>query len=318
MNLLFDIGNTRVKVAREEDGSLHSLPSISSTVETAFPPDWESKVPDAIYLASVANDEINHRVCQWANDRWQLDVKTIAVQQDLAGIHTRYEKPETLGVDRWLAALGAYHIECGQGICVIDAGTALTVDVVDNNGVHHGGLIAPGLELMIRSLTNNTAQLALENISVPDIFAVDTQTAISLGCADYVAGMIQRATERIATAARRRRGRRHVDVGRARQRRCLHRIYRNSTAHPQCYGRKLCSGHAAHCGNGRSECHDRAGLRPREGAGRGRRPRQDLQGCRFRLARTRLLHVPCHERRRAGFGRALRFQYQSELRGPAG
>ena len=198
MNLLFDIGNTRVKVAREEDGSLQSLPSISSTVETAFPPDWESKVPDAIYLASVANDEINHRVCQWANDRWQLDVKTIAVQQDLAGIHTRYQKPETLGVDRWLAALGAYHIECGQGICVIDAGTALTVDVVDNNGVHHGGLIAPGLELMIRSLTNNTAQLALENISVPDIFAVDTQTAISLGCADYVAGMIQRATERIA------------------------------------------------------------------------------------------------------------------------
>ena len=199
MNLLFDIGNTRVKAAWETNQNLQSLPSISSTADMTFPTSWESKAPDAIYISSVGSKEITQRIERWAHDLWHLNVTTIEVHQGLAGVRTRYAKPQTLGVDRWLAALGGYHISGKQGVCVIDAGTALTVDVVDDEGIHHGGLIAPGLELMVRSLTNNTAQLALENLAVPDIFAVDTQAAISLGCADYIAGMIDRAKQRIAS-----------------------------------------------------------------------------------------------------------------------
>ena len=50
---------------------------------------------------------------------------------------------------------------------------------------------------MVNSLTKGTEKLALENISVPDIFATNTEAAISLGCADYVAGMIERVGQRI-------------------------------------------------------------------------------------------------------------------------
>ncbi|MGR8948708.1 MAG: type III pantothenate kinase [Gammaproteobacteria bacterium] len=197
MNLLFDIGNTRIKAAAQGKHGLDALPSISSQRNLPFPPEWEAYPPESIYLASVASDDVVERINDWAWERWQLRVTVIEVQQDVAGIHTRYGEPKKLGVDRWLAALGAYHDAGRTGVCVIDAGTALTVDVVDDSGVHHGGLIAPGLELMIRSLTHNTAQLKLENISFPDIFAIDTEAAISLGCADYVAGMMERAGRRI-------------------------------------------------------------------------------------------------------------------------
>ena len=69
-----------------------------------------------------------------------------------------------------------------------------------------------------------------------------------------------------------------------------------------------------------AECprHDRAGLRPGEGAGRGRRPRQDLQGRRLRMARARLLDVPRHEPGSAEPERALRLDLEPQFRGPPG
>ena len=137
------------------------------------------------------------RLGKWAHTTWECELSRARVVQGLGGVRTTYANPQQLGVDRWLAALGAYHLAHRQGVCVIDAGTALTVDLVDKHGAHLGGLIAPGIELMIESLTKGTAQLALENISVPDIFATDTQSAISLGCADYIAGMIERVKQRI-------------------------------------------------------------------------------------------------------------------------
>ena len=198
MKLLFDVGNTRIKAARFENSQLTCLPSISSTAEVPFPSEWESdQAPEAICISSVASEKVFVRLGKWARERWTCDITRIRVTQDLGGVHTEYADPQQLGVDRWLAALGGYHLANRQGVCVIDAGTALTVDLVDDQGTHHGGLIAPGFELMINSLTNGTEQLALENISIPDMFATNTEAAISLGCADYVAGMVERVQKRI-------------------------------------------------------------------------------------------------------------------------
>ena len=198
MKLLFDVGNTRIKAACYEHGELTSLPSVAHKQKDPFPVQWQTtESPEHVLVASVGSEKIYVRLAKWVRQHWQIDISRIRVTQDFAGVHTRYADPQQLGVDRWLAALGGYHLAQQQGVCVLDAGTALTVDLVDTQGTHHGGLIAPGLELMIDSLTDGTAQLSLENISVPDIFATNTQAAISLGCADYVAGMIDRVRERI-------------------------------------------------------------------------------------------------------------------------
>ena len=198
MKLLFDVGNTLIKAARYENGEFSLLPSVPSGVDFAIPREWEAaQTPRDVCVASVANEKVFLHLAKWVRQRWSCDIMRIRVTQDLAGLRTHYADPQQLGVDRWLAALGGYHLANRQGVCVIDAGTALTVDLVDRDGTHHGGLIAPGIELMVNSLTKGTEQLALENISVPDIFATNTEAAISLGCADYVAGMIERVGQRI-------------------------------------------------------------------------------------------------------------------------
>ena len=200
MKLLFDVGNTRIKAAVSVPGMpLQSLADCG-TGRSDFPAQWSRvETPESIFVASVAAEEPCDRIAVWSKKTWDLETQRLTVKQNVGGMRTAYKYPGQLGVDRWLAALGAYHLARKQAVCVVDAGTALTVDVVDGEGLHHGGLIAPGFNLMIESLTKNTARLELENISVPDIFALDTESAISLGCADYVAGMIDRVAMRLKT-----------------------------------------------------------------------------------------------------------------------
>ena len=83
-------------------------------------------------------------------------------------------------------------------MCVIDVGTALTVDVVTTDGSHLGGLIAPGPELLRLSLTRGTAQLESEGLSLVDGFADNTRDAISLGCTDAIGGLFDRVAARLA------------------------------------------------------------------------------------------------------------------------
>lgn len=200
MKILFDIGNTRIKAAIWRGGALQSLASCA-TEQTNFPEQWHlAGEPESIHIASVANSERSGALQAWADKHWGITPVIATVQQGTGGVHTAYLAPSTLGIDRWLAALGAFHLANRQPVCVIDAGTALTVDIVDHNGCHLGGMIAPGLSLMIESLTHRTAQLALEKISVPDIFAVTTESAISLGCADYIGGMIEKLQKRLVGA----------------------------------------------------------------------------------------------------------------------
>ncbi|MFK8042408.1 type III pantothenate kinase [Congregibacter sp.] len=66
-----------------------------------------------------------------------------------------YADPERMGVDRWLAMLGARRRVAGR-ICVVDAGSALTIDLVAEDGRHEGGYIIPGVALMERALFADT------------------------------------------------------------------------------------------------------------------------------------------------------------------
>ncbi len=75
------------------------------------------------------------------------------------GVRNSYANPEQMGVDRWLAMIAAHHHFPG-GVAVVDAGTAVTVDYVDQQGVHLGGYILPGLSMMLASLERDTARVS--------------------------------------------------------------------------------------------------------------------------------------------------------------
>jgi type III pantothenate kinase len=107
----------------------------------------------------------------------------------------------TVGQDRVLCALAAYS-RAEQACVVIDAGTAITVDFVDGEGVFQGGVIAPGLAMMLRALHEQTAALPRVDVEQPDPargpFGKDTRHAMLLGVLSAARGLVREAVERYA------------------------------------------------------------------------------------------------------------------------
>jgi type III pantothenate kinase len=114
----------------------------------------------------------------------------------LAGVINRYDCPEQLGADRWAALIGAHHLHGGASL-VVNAGTATTMDAIDANGVFHGGLILPGLTLMLTSLANATAQLPAANGSHTAL-PRNTDDAIASGAIEATVGAIERMFKQVA------------------------------------------------------------------------------------------------------------------------
>src|SRR6185437_3966355 len=115
-----------------------------------------------------------------------------------------------LGVDRFLGVIAAHHLAGSRGACVVNAGTAVTLDLVDGRGVHRGGAILPGPRLMIEGLLQRTAGIARRargasrgtgssrgasraGRRAASLFARDTAAAIEQGAAHAVAGAVERA-----------------------------------------------------------------------------------------------------------------------------
>jgi type III pantothenate kinase len=149
-----------------------------------------------VVVSNVGGAVVAESLSRWLAERWGVVPQFARVVQDLAGLHTQYQYPEKLGVDRWLAALAGFHLSQGA-VCVVDAGTALTIDVVTTDGQHLGGLIAPGLALMARSLTQGTAQLQIDTVQPVTQIANHTAAAISLGCREAVAGLLVQFAARV-------------------------------------------------------------------------------------------------------------------------
>ncbi len=109
-----------------------------------------------------------------------------------------YATPETLGADRLAAALAAYtRYGRTRPVVVLDAGTALTYEVVDAGGTYLGGAIAPGAALLVRSLAEHTAQLPAVPFEAPaspigDSTRAALQSGLVYGFLDGIDGMLTR------------------------------------------------------------------------------------------------------------------------------
>ncbi|MCE7973917.1 MAG: type III pantothenate kinase [Leptolyngbya sp. PLA1] len=107
----------------------------------------------------------------------------------------------TVGQDRMLCALGAF-VRAEQACIIVDAGTAITVDFVDGEGVFQGGVIAPGLGMMLAALHARTAQLPAVRFETPDPelgpFGKDTRHAMLLGVLAAARGAVRETIERYA------------------------------------------------------------------------------------------------------------------------
>lgn len=164
--LLISVGNTRTRFAAASGGKLEpskvaandDLPVLAQTLRGAFPADLEN-APAAL-IASV-NDPVADQL-ETLLGRMGVGVSRFGRDVPIPILNALADD-STVGQDRLLDALGAF-ARSGQACIVIDAGTAVTVDFVDGEGVFQGGAIAPGLGMMFTALHEHTAALPLVSI----------------------------------------------------------------------------------------------------------------------------------------------------------
>jgi len=164
MILAVDIGNTRIKAAVFEDATL---------LETfVF---MKTELQKNIHNILKAHENITHLVVASVSD---VEKQAFSAFENAVNIHflsnkdsfpfvNCYETPKTLGIDRLVLAAGATLQFPNQNRLVIDAGTCVTYDFIDENNNYLGGAISPGLKLRYEALHHFTAKLPLLSLESP-------------------------------------------------------------------------------------------------------------------------------------------------------
>ena len=188
--LLIDVGNTAIKwrLASAEGlldagGSASDVSSLCKAIESE---QWS-----AVGLASVASDAADAELIAALTASGARAVHRATAQATCLGLVSSYAVPERMGVDRWLAMLAA-HVHNEGALCVIDAGTAVTVDLVSKEGVHEGGYILPGADLMRRALSSETDRIQVGALETPTIGpGNNTGACVTAGSWRAVMGAVQ-------------------------------------------------------------------------------------------------------------------------------
>ena len=217
--MLIDVGNSAIKWALLRDGELHDaqwrLHRDVTDLAARLAEDWR-EVPRGVDLVAcnVAGEEVAAAVVSAANAAGLGALHWMRTQPMFMGpvsLANGYRDPLQLGADRWHCMLGACLIASqdvrAQGLIVVNAGTATTVDCIEATdmrpadgrfeGKFVGGVIAPGVRLMLESLKKGTAGLPAAS-GVAAAFPDNTDAAIVTGVLDAQAGLVQQIWRRFA------------------------------------------------------------------------------------------------------------------------
>ncbi len=167
MNLVIDVGNTRIKLAVFELNTLKELvvATIETFMESVQTISHQYKINQAI-ISSVAN--VPNEIINYLEKHFPL----IQLNQSTkVPFLNRYETPESLGVDRIALVTAAATQFSHQNVLIIDAGTCITYDFISAKNEYFGGAISPGLEMRLKAMHAFTDKLPLlplidENISI--------------------------------------------------------------------------------------------------------------------------------------------------------
>jgi len=199
--LLVDLGNTRLKwcALADADGSTDGVQAIAHSGRDARAK-WEaclrSRPWRSVWIASVAPPQLLARFEQscahWLPEQPRWHARSRGRCGDL---RVGYDQPSQLGIDRFLALLAARELWPRERVLLASIGSALTLDLLEADGEHAGGLIAPSPQAMHRALAGMAPQLAdvtpVMNEVPPTEFARDTAGGIASGCTFAAIGLIE-------------------------------------------------------------------------------------------------------------------------------
>jgi len=154
---------------------------------------------DQIWISSVANQQAEAALAALLVGHWHIEPWFARTQDRSGDLINSYSDPSRMGVDRWLAMLAARQAMEGR-LCVVDAGSALTIDFVDTRGRHEGGYIIPGPALMERALLLDTDRVRFaQEVDYALSPGVSTAEAVRHGIALAQAGAVGLALDRMGT-----------------------------------------------------------------------------------------------------------------------
>jgi type III pantothenate kinase len=198
--LLLDVGNSRLKWGLREDAVLHATGHVElrTFIEQGMPAltaQWPNDV-DSVVACNVAGDKVADQLSAGIKLQYERELCFVCSEGSAFNVTNSYHEPQRLGVDRWVAMIGA-RASCDTACVIIDAGTAITIDALDVDGQHLGGQILPGLELMAAALATETSDLPSIGSWFSDAneragsLANSTATAISNGIIAAAVGAIE-------------------------------------------------------------------------------------------------------------------------------
>lgn len=187
--LLLDVGNSRCKWARVENGAWSHHGAIDNAECAALQRDFSAMSPPSrVIVSNVAGAEMAQRL-RFLCAVFPAPLEFIAARSEQCGVSNSYDTPASLGSDRWAALIAAWR-RTRRACLVVNCGTATTMDALSDTGEFLGGLILPGITLMHQSLLHSTAQLADAQGRLQD-FPRNTADAIYSGVMRATQGAIQ-------------------------------------------------------------------------------------------------------------------------------
>src|SRR6204780_660220 len=209
MILVIDVGNTRMKWAWLTNTGLSDQQAVVH--RDAKPGIWTAALfdsgqkPSRVLVSNVAGPAMAKTLTTLIKKRFGVRVEFITATPEFQGLINGYLDPSLLGADRWLALIGAW-TRVRSALCVVDAGTPVKVDSVDDKGQHLGGLIVPGIHMMREALMNKTSDIAKaasnSTPSLAGVLANNTIGAVSRGAVFALAGLADRAAEVVEQSTR--------------------------------------------------------------------------------------------------------------------
>jgi type III pantothenate kinase len=150
-------------------------------------------------IVSVRSEDETVALCELIAKAFAVVARVAEPAEEMAGVRNGYEDYQRLGMDRWLAALGAFHL--AKGAClVIDLGTAAKADFVSADGEHLGGYICPGMPLMRSQLRTHTRRIRYDDASAERALSSlepgrSTVEAVERGCVLMLQGFARTQLE---------------------------------------------------------------------------------------------------------------------------
>lgn len=178
MILAIDIGNSSAKLGVFEGSAkkyIHNTEEISGLMLDKLV--LKYGISRIIYSSVRGSSDILSAYCASHG----LELISLSFETNIP-IKLEYSTPQTLGADRIAGMVGAYNKYGNNNVLLIDAGTAITFDILSSDGIYKGGNISPGLSMRFRSLNAFTGKLPLVSPDNKyDIIGDSTENAIRSG-----------------------------------------------------------------------------------------------------------------------------------------